>query len=140
MSDAPNAIPFLDTNILLRHLTADNPEQSPRATALLAAIEAGELKVHITDVVIFETVYTLERLYHQEKRAIREALALILALPGILLPKKRRLLSVLELYATKNLPFADAYFAIIMRDLKTNTIMSFDRHFDRIEGITRREP
>lgn len=140
MSDASATVPFLDTNILLRHLTADNPQQSPRATALLGAIEAGDLKVHITDVVIFETVYTLERMYHQEKRAIRDALCLILALPGMLLPKKRRLLSVLDLYATQNLPFADAYFAIVMRDLKTNTIISFDRHFDRIEGITRREP
>ncbi|MBK9944478.1 MAG: PIN domain-containing protein [Kouleothrix sp.] len=140
MANANAALPFLDTNILLRHLTGDNPEHSPRATALFSSIEAGQLKVHINDVVIFETVYTLERIYHQEKRAIRDALALILSLPGIILPKKQRLVAVLDLYAAKNLPFADAYFALAMRDLKTDTIISFDHHFDRIEGIARREP
>jgi predicted nucleic acid-binding protein len=29
------ALPFLDTNILLRHLSQDHPDHSPRATALL---------------------------------------------------------------------------------------------------------
>jgi len=27
------AMPFLDSNIFLRHLLADDPDQSPRATA-----------------------------------------------------------------------------------------------------------
>jgi hypothetical protein len=39
MADA-TAVPFLDTNILLRMLTGENLEQSPHATRLLTQIEA----------------------------------------------------------------------------------------------------
>ena len=57
------ALMFLDTNILLRHLLQDHPEQSPRATAYLARIEEGELRARIADAVIFETVFALQRHY-----------------------------------------------------------------------------
>jgi hypothetical protein len=52
----------------------DDPEQSPRATAYLQRIEQGQLRVRIADTVIFETVFTLQRSYHQPKSKIREAL------------------------------------------------------------------
>lgn len=56
------AYPFLDTNILLRHLTHDHPEHSPRATALLRRNGAGEVTVEIADIVVFEnaTSFTQE--------------------------------------------------------------------------------
>jgi predicted nucleic acid-binding protein len=66
------AIPFLDTNILLRHLLQDHPEQSPKATAYLARIEGGEVRVRIAETVIFETVFTLQRQYGHPKAAIRD--------------------------------------------------------------------
>ena len=61
------SLPFLDTNVLLRHLRADNAEHSPRATAYLERIEREELKVRTADTVIFETAFTLERTYHRRK-------------------------------------------------------------------------
>jgi predicted nucleic-acid-binding protein len=92
------APPLLDTNLLLRHITGDHPEQSPRATACLRCVEAGEQKVRVTDVVVFETVYTLERHYRQLKAKIRDNLLPLLELPGILLPGKRRLRRTFDLY------------------------------------------
>ena len=55
-------LPFLDANIILRHLLQDLPDQSPRATAFIRRIEAGELTVRTTDTVIFEAVFVLERI------------------------------------------------------------------------------
>jgi len=74
------AAPFLDTDIVLRHLLGDHPEHSPRATAYFRRIEGGELKVRTSDMVIFETVFTLERHYRQPKAKIREALLPLSAL------------------------------------------------------------
>ena len=62
------APPFLDTNVILRHLLADHPEQSPAATAFLERIEQGEIKVFTADTVIFEAVFTLERHYQHPRR------------------------------------------------------------------------
>ena len=134
------ALPFLDTNILLRHLTQDHPAHSRRATAYLARIERGELQVRTADTVIFETVFTLQRFYRQPREAIRDALLPLLELPGIVLPGKRRFRRVFDLYIERNLSFADAYHAVLMEHLKLTEIATFDRGFDRAPGIRRIEP
>lgn len=133
-------LPLLDTNIFLRHLLADHPVHSPKATAYLARIEQGELKARTTEIVIFETVFNLQRLYKQPKAAIRDALLPLIELPGIVLPSKRRLRETFALYVTLNLPFADAYHVVIMGQLRLTEVISFDHEFDRVPDITRIEP
>jgi len=128
---------FLDTNIFLRHLLQDHPEQSPKATAYLARVERGEFQVRTSDTVIFETVFTLQRQYRQSKAKIREALLPLIEMPGIALPRKRRFRKVFDLYVDLNLPFADAYHAVLMERLKVDKIATFDKEFDRVPGIKR---
>lgn len=134
------AIQFLDTNILVRHMTQDHPEHSRRATGFLEKVESGEIKVYTADTVIFETVFTLERSYHQPKAKIREVFLPIIELPGIILPGKRRFRKVFDLYVNLNLPFADAYHAVVMEHLHLKEIVTFDREFDRVPDVSRIEP
>jgi len=135
-----NTILFLDTNIFLRHLRGDHPDFSPRATALLQRIEQGSLKVRTADTVIFETVFTLERVYKKSKEAIRNAFLPLIELPGIILPGKRRVRRVFAYYIEKNISFADAYHAVLTESFGLEQIVSFDRDFNRISSITRVEP
>lgn len=128
---------FLDTNVILRHLLADNPEQSAKATAYLTRVEQGEIQARTADTVIFETVFTLERFYHQPKDKIRQALLPLIDLAGIILPGKRCYRQVFDLYVTLNLPFADAYHTVLAKRFQSSAVVSFDKHFDRIPGITR---
>ena len=137
MSPAP---PLLDTNVLLRHLLGDVPEQSRRASALLKRVEAGDLRVRITEIVIFETVFTLSRTYKKSPQEIRDAILPILDLPTIAMPGKAIVREGFRLYVELDLPFADAYHAALMADLGLTEIHSFDPHFDRVLGISRREP
>ena len=134
------AIPFLDTNVLLRHLLQDHPEQSPEATAYLARIENGEVRVRIAETVIFETVFTLQRQYGHPKAAIRDALVPLIELPGIELPGKQRFRQVFDMYVDLNISFVDAYHAVLMKQLKLTEIVTYDRQFDRVPGITRIDP
>jgi predicted nucleic acid-binding protein len=131
------ALLFLDTNILLRHLLQDDPMQSPKASAFLSRIETGEVKVRTANTVIFETVFTLQKVYRRPKAAIRDALLPLLALPGIVLPHKQRYRKIFSLYVAHNLPFADAYHAVLMELLHLTEIVTFDTDFDKIKGITR---
>ena len=133
-------LPFLDTNIFLRHLRGDHADFSPRATALLAHIEKGTQKVKTSDIVIFETVFTLERVYKQPKEAIRDAFLPLIELPGIVLPGKRRFRRVFGYYIEKNISFADAYHAVLTENLNLTQIVSFDRDFNRIATVQRVEP
>jgi uncharacterized protein len=131
------SIPFLDTNILLRHLLSDHPEHSPKATAFLSRIEQGQERVRTADTVIFETVFTLQRHYRIPKARIAETVLPLIELPGIVLPGKRKFRKVFALYVEQNLPFADAYHAVLMESLKLTEIATFDQHFDRIPGMQR---
>jgi predicted nucleic acid-binding protein len=134
------ALPFVDTNILLRHLLDDHPDQSPRATAYLERVERGEIQVRTADTVIFETVFTLQRQYHQPKSRIRDALLPLIELPGIVLPGKRRLRRAFDLYVNLNLSYADAYHVVLMERWGLNEIITFDKGFDRVPAIRRLEP
>src|SRR5919206_2685559 len=133
-------LPFLETNIFLRHLREDHTDFSPRATALLARIEEGSLRVRTADTVIFETVFTLERVYKQSKAAIRDAFLPLIELPGIVLPGKRRFRKVFTYYIEHNISFADAYHATLMESFRLTHIVSFDRDFNRIPTLIRVEP
>lgn len=130
---------FLDTNILLRHLLQDNVSFSPKATAIIGRVEQGELTVHTTDTVVFEAVFTLQRMYRQPRERIAATLLPILDLPGIVLPGKRDYREVFGLYCSTSVGFADCYHAVRMRRLGITEVFSFDRDFDRLPGLRRRE-
>jgi uncharacterized protein len=103
-------------------------------------VEREELKVRTADTIVFETVYTLQRLYKQPKAAIRDALLPLLELPGILLPRKRRFRQVFSYYVDLNISFTDAYRAVLLEELKLSSVLSLDRDFDRVPRIQRIEP
>jgi predicted nucleic acid-binding protein len=134
------ATQFLDTNIFLRHLAGDDPVRSPRATKYFQELEDGKRRARITDTVIFEVVFTLQKTHHSSKATIQQILLPLIELPGIILPRKRRYRAVFDLYVNKNLPFVDAYYAVEMKGLALTEIVSFDPDFDRVPGIVRLEP
>lgn len=134
------AVPFLDTNVLVRHITADHAQFAPRATAYLLAIEQGETRVRINETVLFEAVFTLQTHYGLARRVIRDGLLPVIGLPGILLARKRRWRRAFDLYVEMKFSFADCFHVAFMEDLGLDTIVSFDRDFDKIAGIVRVEP
>jgi predicted nucleic acid-binding protein len=133
--------PFLDTNTILRHALQDLPDQSARATAFIRRIEAGEQTVRTTDTVIFEAAFVLERTYKVPRIVVRDTLGPLIALPGVILRGKRRYRRVFELYITyPGLSFADCTHVAVMESLRLTDIVTFDRGFDQVPTITRREP
>lgn len=136
-------LPFLDTNVVIRYLTQDDPDQSKRAKAILDQVQAGKLQVTTSETVLGELVFVLssKRLYQLPREEIRMYLSAIIGMKGLRLANKRMYLRALELYATlPRLDFADALSVAEMERRKLTTIISFDEDFDGIEGITRREP
>lgn len=91
------ALPFLDTNTLRRHLRQDVPDLSRKATAIVRRIETGDLRVRTSDIVIFETVFSLQRSYKEPRERIANALLPPIELPGIVSPGKSRYRAVFAL-------------------------------------------
>ncbi len=131
---------FLDTNILLRFLTRDDEGKAQQALDLLLKIERGEEKVITSPLVIFETIYTLQSFYKVPRQLIKEQILSIISLRSLHLPDKNLYHRAFDLYVTKNISFADAYNAVYMQAEEVSHIYSWDRDFDKIDGITRLEP
>lgn len=131
---------FLDTNVLLRHLLQDHSEHGPRATTYLKRIERGEIEVLISEIVVFEVVFTLQRQFKVTRDTIRALIVPLIELPGIILPGKRRMLEVFDRYVESGLSFADAYHVVLMQHLAVSRIVTFDTDFDRIPGVQRIQP
>jgi predicted nucleic acid-binding protein len=134
-------LPFLDTNVILRHTLQDHADHSPRAAALIQRIETGDQIVRTVDAVIFEAVLTLERTYKVPHPTISSGLLKLLSLPGVQMRGKTRYRRVFELYCTyPKLSFADCFCVAVMERWGLTDLISFDQDFDRIGTITRTEP
>jgi uncharacterized protein len=130
-----------DTNILLRHLTRDDPAKADRAPALLERVARGQEAVVTTPVVIFETVFTLQHSYRVPREQIRTQLLPILALRGLSLTHKRRYVRALDVYVEyPRLSLADAFNLATMEAVHVSEIYSWDEGFDHLAGVTRLEP
>jgi predicted nucleic acid-binding protein len=131
---------FLDTNILLRYCTNDDPEKAQRALALLQRIERGDEKVATSLLVVSEVVVTLERFYKVPKPHVHEMVRDLISLPDVQLPSKSLCLAALEAHAAKNVSFVDAYNAVYMQSHGMAEIYTWDTDFERFPGLSLVEP
>jgi uncharacterized protein len=133
---------FLDTNIIIRYLTKDDPEKAARSYAFLQAVETGEEVVTTTEAVIAEVVHVLssKRLYNYPREELVKRLLPVLQLKGFRLPNKKMFIEALLLYGQRNIDFVDALIVTKMKYTSVSTLVSFDRDFDDFPFITRVEP
>ena len=127
---------FVDTNIFLRYLTGDDPEQAPKARALLERAERGEIQLVTTVLTIAEIVWVLESVYEPDRASIRVKVVAILGLEGLSVEDQEVLLQAIVWYEEKNVDFADAYSAAWMERRGLGEVYTFDRDFDRFEELT----
>jgi predicted nucleic-acid-binding protein len=127
---------FLDTNVVIRHLTGDPPESAAHATAALAA--ADELL--LADLVVAECVYVLESFYEVGRERVAESMRSAMALPSIRTLDSPTLLRALEVYEVEHLDFAEAYLVAQAEATGVGTVLSFDKSIDRVGSVKRREP
>ncbi|MDZ7732488.1 MAG: PIN domain-containing protein [Acidimicrobiia bacterium] len=85
---------FVDTNILVRHLTGDPPVMGKRATAYLA--EADEL--YLTDLIAAETVYVLGSFYDVARARVAEAMRSLIGFDSMVTVDPALLLRAIEIY------------------------------------------
>src|SRR5436189_4401759 len=102
-------IAFIDTNLFIRYITQDNPDQAQKARHIFHQVKTGIRIVTTSESVISECVYVLssKALYHLSRERIGTALTILLSLKGFKLPRKRTCLRALSLYASSHLDFVD---------------------------------
>jgi predicted nucleic acid-binding protein len=139
-------VKFLDTNVFLRFLVepvtdADRRKHSA-CRALFSDVAAGDTQITTSEAILHEVFYILcsPRQYGLAHEDAVARLRPILALRGFHLAQKRVVLNAAELFAAHgSLDFADA-LAIAHTSASGDELLSYDRDFDRIPDVSRREP
>jgi predicted nucleic acid-binding protein len=92
----------IDTSIVVRYLTADHPEQSPKAKALINSQD-----VFVCTTVLLETEWVLRSVYGLAPADIVKALAAFAGLPRVTLEDAALAATALS-WTLKGMDFADA--------------------------------
>jgi predicted nucleic acid-binding protein len=125
----------LDTDVVIRFLTNDDPDKARRFEEFIAL---GK-KVYLTDVTFAEIYWTLRSFYKFDKEEILDALDSLINTSSIF-SNYDLLEQTIEILKKHNISLIDAYNAAFALLKEKGGILSFDKDFDKVSGITRIEP
>lgn len=127
---------FADTNLFLRYLTNDVPEQADAVEQLLHRAAAGEVNLVTNSLVMAEIVWTLESFYQLARNDIQEKILAILNTLGLEVIDGDLVWQAITWYTGQNVDFIDAYNAAWLLAQGMTTAYTFDRqHFSRLKGV-----
>jgi predicted nucleic-acid-binding protein len=129
---------WIDTNVLVRHLTGDPPAMARRATRFLAGAASGELL--LADLVLAEVVYVLESVYELDRAAVAEAARAVVTFPAIAVDDPQLLLRAIEVYENDRLDFAEAYLVASAERSGVRAVASFDKTVRRVASVELIQP
>lgn len=134
--------PHVDTDVIVRLVTGDDPAKQARAAQLFQDVEDGKLIVRAPVTVIADAVFVLcsKRLYNLPRPAAAAALARLVRIPGFRVDRRQTVLAALALFGSTRLDFGDCMLIASMHQAGSTLLYSYDRDFDRFPPITRQEP
>jgi len=117
----------LDTNVLIRYITQDDPSQSKKATALIE----GELSEHnlgyVTLITVIEIAWVLESCYDQKKAALIDVIESLIKTKQFLIERADIVHLALKAYQSGNGDFSDAIIAALCKDRGCSETVTFDK-------------
>ena len=132
-------IALLDTNVLIRFLTADKNKKYRKLYSFFESLERGEMRVELKLIVLFQVIYVLKSFYKIPKKEIVGGLAELIRYKGITIKETRIVQRALELWREKNVEFVDCYLIACLEKDAQSIIYSYDRDFDKFK-VNRKEP
>lgn len=117
------AMTALDTNVLIRYVTRDEPTQFAAARRVIETRTC-----FVPDTVVLETVWVLESIYGFDRGAIADALRKFFGMETVQLADAERLHRVIGWYK-HGMDFGDAMHLALSENL--DQLITFDRAFIR---------
>jgi predicted nucleic-acid-binding protein len=131
---------LVDTNIFLRLLTEDDTRQTPAAKRFFTDVIGKKTRAYVTVAVILELVWTLESYYELARADVSDKLSLLLNTGNLTVENSEVVEKAIEHYESSNADFIDCYNAAFANLNGDGTMLSYDRHFDKLADVIRTEP
>lgn len=124
----------LDTNVLVRHLTQDEPKQARAASRLIEEACTLDEPGYVNRVVICEVVWVLERAYRYERTVIAGCLETILRTADLRVENEKAVWTALGRYQ-EGYDFADALIGETNLMAGAAETRTFDKRAARLPGF-----
>ena len=127
----------LDTNILVRYLTQDDPIQSPKATEIFERLLTEENRGFVSIVAMVETVWILERAYGLTTDDIVGAIERVLQTDVLMVENEQEVFTAVIALKEGQGSFADAVIAALGARMGCSWTLTFDQKALRLPGFKR---
>ena len=125
----------LDTNVLVRLLTADEPVQLKAASRLLAAHDGEAGAFFVNDMVLVELVWVLGRLYGFDAGECLTAIRSLLDSDAFTFEDRERLKRAVALCSEQPSDFADTMIALKNAAAACEHTVTFDKAMRGLPGV-----
>jgi predicted nucleic-acid-binding protein len=124
----------LDTNVIVRYLTHDDPIQTPAAVRLIDSF-TREDPGYLSLVVIVETIWVLEDAYDFKNDRIAEVLEMLLRSEEILIERNDLVLQALRRVRAEKSDFSDCLIERCAHAAGCTYTATFDRRASARAGM-----
>jgi predicted nucleic-acid-binding protein len=125
----------LDTNILVRYLTQDDPIQSPKAREIIERRLTEKKPGFVSIVAMVEIVWVLERAYGLTTHEIVGAVERMLQTDVLVVENEQEVFTAMIALKDGQGSFADAVIAALGARMGCSCTLTFDRKAVRLPGF-----
>lgn len=117
----------IDTNVLVRYLTQDDPSQSRKANAVIDRAIAEHQRIHVDTIVLCELVWVLRAAYGYDRTTVGEALVQLFEASQLSIEDRDRMREAARRYTAGPGDFADHVLGLRNISAGCDTTLTFDR-------------
>jgi predicted nucleic-acid-binding protein len=125
----------LDTNILVRYLTHDDPVQSAKATEIFEHRLTAKNPGFVSVLVMVETVWVLDRAYSLTAQQIATAVKRLLQVEVLSIEKEQEVFTAMVALKHGPASFADALIAGLGAQAGCTRTLTLDQKAGRLPGF-----
>jgi predicted nucleic-acid-binding protein len=117
----------LDTNVLVRYLTQDDPTQSPHATKIIEHQLTEESPGFVSLVTLVETVWVLNRVYRLSNHDVAATVERILQADTLLVQNEQEAFTAMTALKAGTGSFSDALIGALGSWAGCTATLTFDK-------------
>jgi predicted nucleic-acid-binding protein len=127
----------LDTNVLVRYLTQDDPVQSPKATELIERKLSAGAPGFVSIIAFAETAWVLRSVFGFSGSALVGALKRLLLSEALVIEREREVYSAIRVLQDGRGTFADGLIAALGHGAGCSHTVTFDEKATRMPQFKR---
>ena len=125
----------LDTNVLVRYIMQDDPNQSPHSAKLIESLSV-DAPGFVPLVVVVELVWVLSAAYNMKRAQIDQVLDTLLRTKELIVDRAEQVLKAQRAFNSSSADFADCLIERIAASAGCAKTMTFDVGAAKAAGMT----